>query len=251
MKKNMIYVLLCGLLLLAACEERGLDVFDDQHEVYFEKFFIDAYSPGTETADSTSASFFFAEEDDDHVMVDLVVCLAGRVPEKDLNFSLEVEEEGTTALPDEYQLDPVYTFRASSYLTEEGSNSVKDTVRIRMNRTPRLDDFPQGIRLVVKLVASSDVSVGQYERSKAVIILTKDAVKPLWWDDEVTHELLGTYSSKKYKLFLQNIEGAYELDEKMITERPSRALQLVRKFKEWLDKNPQKEENGMDMSVNV
>lgn len=251
MKKNKIYTLLCGLLLLTACQEEDLNMFGDRHEVYFEKFFMDAYSPGTETADSTSASFFFAEEDDDHIMVDLVVCLAGRKLERDLKFSLEVEKDGTTALPEEYQIEPSYTFRASSYLTGEGSHSVKDTIRIRMNRSQRLDDFPQGIRLVVKLMPSSDVVVGQYERSKAIIILTKDAVKPLWWDEEVNYELLGTYSPKKYKLFLQNIEGAYELDEKMIAENPSKARQLAIDFKKWLDKNPQVEEDGSKMSVNV
>lgn len=70
-----------------------------------------------------------------------------------------------------------------------------------MNRSARLNDLEEGIRLVVEIVPSDELQVGQFERSKAVIHLTKDAVKPEWWTLEVSAGLLGNYSSLKYKTF--------------------------------------------------
>ncbi len=87
---------------------------------------------------------------------------------------------------------------------------ILDTIQIRMNRSARLNDLEEGIRLVVEIVPSDELQVGQFERSKAVIHLTKDAVKPEWWTLEVSAGLLGNYSSLKYKTFLENIPGSIQ-----------------------------------------
>ena len=42
----------------------------------------------------------------------------------------------------------------------------------------------------------------------------------------------------KYKLFLENVEGAEDLNENVIKEQPDLARKLVMKFKEWLIMNP-------------
>ena len=96
-----------------------------------------------------------------------------------------------------------------------------------------------------------ELQVGQFERSKAVIHLTKDAVKPEWWTLEVSAGLLGNYSSLKYKTFLENIPGAYSLDGNMIKSAPDEAIKLVKLFKQWLAENPTEDENGLPMSVEV
>ena len=206
-------------------------------------------APGTAKADSTDVTFFFAKPTDDHVMAEIVVALAGRPLTKDLHFGLKVVKDMTTATPDEYVLENSYTFRARPI--PAGASLILDTIQIRMNRSARLNDLEEGIRLVVEIVPSDELQVGQFERSKAVIHLTKDAVKPEWWTLEVSAGLLGNYSSLKYKTFLENIPGAYSLDGNMIKSAPDEAIKLVKLFKQWLAENPTVDENGLPMSVEV
>lgn len=210
---------------------------------------MDEEAPGTAKADSTDVTFFFAKPTDDHVMAEIVVALAGRPLTKDLHFGLKVVKDMTTATPDEYVLENSYTFRARPI--PAGASLILDTIQIRMNRSARLNDLEEGIRLVVEIVPSDELQVGQFERSKAVIHLTKDAVKPEWWTLEVSAGLLGNYSSLKYKTFLENIPGAYSLDGNMIKSAPDEAIKLVKLFKQWLAENPTEDENGLPMSVEV
>ena len=210
---------------------------------------MDEEAPGTAKADSTDVTFFFAKPTDDHVMAEIVVALAGRPLTKDLHFGLKVVKDMTTATPDEYVLENSYTFRARPI--PAGASLILDTIQIRMNRSARLNDLEEGVRLVVEIVPSDELQVGQFERSKAVIHLTKDAVKPEWWTLEVSAGLLGNYSSLKYKTFLENIPGAYSLDGNMIKSAPDEAIKLVKLFKQWLAENPMEDENGLPMSVEV
>ncbi len=245
--RKIFYILLS--LFLLACEEQDLLMFDNYHEIYFEKYFADEKFPGTGLADSTMVSFFFAEDNEASVYAKLVVCLSGKKLERDIPFSLNVVSDGTTAIAGEYTLEKQYIFRASTY--DPTSDMIRDTIQIQMNRSGRLEDLKQGIRLELAIVPTSNLGSGPYERSRAVIVLTKDPVQPQWWTPEVDAELLGTYSPKKYKLFLKNVKGAEELNEEMIQNAPDRVLQLVRAFKSWLTLNPQQEEDGSDMTVNV
>ncbi|EJX08366.1 hypothetical protein EVA_03523 [gut metagenome] len=92
----------------------------------------------------------------------------------------------------------------------------------------------EGYQLTLEIVPTEETLPGQFERSRAVLQITKDPVRPDWWTREVEESLLGTYSSKKYKLFLKNIPGADKLDGMMIKEHPDRARQLVMAYKNWL-----------------
>lgn len=250
MKRYILLLAIIGIVLFSACNEQDIEPFGDRHEVYFLKYYMDEKAPGTAKADSTDVTFFFAKPTDDHVMAELVVVLAGRPITEDLHFGLKVVNEMTTATPDEYTLEDVYTFRARSIPGD--AEMIQDTILIRMNKSQRLSDLKDGVRLVVEVVPTNDVHAGQYERSRAVIHLTKDAVRPLWWTKEVEAYLLGSYSSLKYKTFLENVPGAYDLNGAMIEAHPDEALKLVRAFKAWLAENPIYDTDNYEwMSVNV
>ena len=250
MKRCVLLLAVVGTMLFSACNEQDIEPFGDRHEVYFLKYFTDEKAPGTAKADSTDVTFFFAKPTDDHVLAELIIVLAGRPIAEDLHFSLKVVDEMTTANPDEYTLEDVYTFHARPI--PENADMIQDTIQIRMNKSRRLDDLKDGVRLVLEIVPMEDVYAGQFERSRAVIHLTKDAVRPLWWTGEVGAYLLGSYSSLKYKTFLENVPGAYDLDGAMIENHPDEALKLVRAFKSWLSENPIYDtENYEWMSVNV
>jgi hypothetical protein len=247
-----IYILLLVLSVACfwACSEQDIKPFGDRHEIYFYKYFMDEKAPGTAKADSTDVTFFFAKPTDDHVMADIVIALAGRPITGDLHFGLQVVDEMTTAKPDEYMLEETYTFRARPI--PEDAELILDTIQICVNRSSRLDELKEGFRLTLQIVPMDGVQVGQFERSRAVIHITKDAVRPIWWTKEVEAGLLGSYSSLKYKMFLENVSGAYELDGEMIKHYPDEAIKLTKLFKQWLAENPiYDEENNEWMSVEV
>ena len=251
MKKHLYFLSLTVLLLLSSCQEESLKTFGDEHYIYFEKFYKDAVSPGKEKADSTLASFFFYADDVNELEAQVVVNMAGRDLEKDEIFRLKVVPEMTTATSDEYKLADHYTFRARP--AAKGATNRSDTIGIKMYRSARLKDMPHGIRLTVELVPMGDLRLGQTERIRGIITLIRDAVKPKWWDKEVTDNLFGAYSSRKYKLFLLYIDPGATLNEEMLKTAPYKAIQLVMKFKKWLTDHPDqaKEEDGSIMTVNV
>lgn len=250
--KKCIYLctIIWGAIFLEACSEQEIEPFGERHEVYFYKYFMDERAPGTAKADSTNVTFFFAKPADNYVMADIVVALAGRSIAEDLRFGLKVVDAMTTATADEYVLEEFYTFKARPI--PEDAKLILDTISIRMNRSPRLEELEQGFRLTVEIVPTVEVNVGQFERSRAVIHVTKDAVRPVWWTKEVEAGLLGPYSSLKYRLFLENVPGAYDMDGEMIKNYPDEAIKLTKLFKQWLAENPTYDEENFEwMRVEV
>lgn len=252
--KKYFYIILMSMAvipMLTACSEEDLMYFGDEHHIYFEKFYKDAVAPGKERADSTLASFFFYTDDVNELEAKVVVNMTGRLLEKDEKFQLKVVPEMTTATPDEYKLDDFYTFRAHN--VSEGATNQSDTIGIKMLRSARLKDLPHGVKLTVELVPMGELKLGQTERTRAVIILTRDAVKPVWWDVDVEHNLFGYYSSRKYKLFLLYIDPGATLNADMLKNQTWKAIALVQKFKAWLAEHPDQavEEDGSPMTVNV
>lgn len=249
--KKYIYTLLSVFILLSmySCREQELLVFGEDKYLYFEKFWKDAVAPGTEKADSTSVTFFFAKPEDTKVYANVIVVLAGRPLEQDLKFKLKVVDELTTALPSEYTIAESYTFRAKPVAKRE--KMIQDTIQIQINRSDRLDTLKEGYRLALAIQQEGQVKIGQTERSIAILHITKDPVRPLWWTREIEEGLLGTYSTKKYRLFLQNIPGADNLSTNFIVDSPDKMRKMALAFKAWLISNPQTEEDGTPMTVKV
>ena len=251
--KKLLYLLSMTAVLgmFTACQEDELQLWGNEHHIYFEKFYKDAIAPGKERADSTLTSFFFYADEVNDLEAKLVVNMTGRLLEKDLLFKLKVVDEMTTANANEYTLQDQYVFRAH-HVNDTATNQ-RDTITVKMHRSARLASMPNGVRLTVELVPLGDLKLGQTERTRADIILTRDAVKPAWWDDEITNNLFGEYSSRKYKLFLLNIDPGATLNADMLRQAPYKAILLVRKFKQWLQEHPSQavEEDGRPMTVNV
>lgn len=247
-RKLTLLIAIIGGFLMTACEEQDIMVFGEERMVYFEKFWRDAIA-GTETADSTLTTFYFNHPTDMHQQADLIVVLAGRKLEQDAHFRLRVVDELTTARPEDYTLEDEYTFRALP--VPDNATSMQDTIHIQFNRTSHLDELEDGYRLVLEIEPTDELKVGQYERSRAIIWVSKEPVRPLWWNEEVETYLLGKYSPLKYKLFLENVEGADGLNEQVIEEQPDLARKLAMKFKQWLIENPTYDEDDILMDVPV
>lgn len=246
-----LFNIIAAVILLLSCSEENIENFSGSNEIYFDKFFMDEVAPGTTQADSTVESFFFYPSGTDEIDAPLKVCFSGQLLKNDISFTLKVDEYATSANKDEYSLDNNYIFHART--VREGVKEVIDTIRIKLHRSSRLKTMDEGVRLVVQLIPNSTISTGQYERTKAVIILTEKKARPLWWDDEVRDNLLGEYSQLKYKLFLDNADIKAELDAEMIQNNPDKARLLAMKFKNWLfSQNPMIiDEDGETMSVTI
>ena len=251
--KNKLKIVVGFLLLISffACQEKDLKLFDGGNEIFFEKFYIDERPPGTVEADSTVASFFFYPDGTQKIKAPLVLCLSGRLLEKDASFKIKVVEDLTTANPDEYTISENYVFRAKEI--PEDATCVTDTINIDINLSNRLSGLENGVVLVVELIPNEQIGVGQIERRRAKIILTTQAAKPDWWDNEVTNNLLGEFSNKKYKLFLNNVDVNAELNKDLIVNQPNKAIELAIKFRDWLNsQNPKViDEDGSEMTVAI
>lgn len=236
MKRNISFMWVAFVVLLTACNKDEIKVFNSRYQIYFDKFYINALSPGTEEADTTRASFFFYPEGTESIKVKLAVQLSGLTLASDLHFGLKAILDAGTARAGEFVLEDQYTFHARP--VPAGVKEVRDTIEVTLNHSARLEEMGEkGICLVVELVPNENVDLGQYERRRAVIVWTNVEAKPDWWDYEVQWALLGEYSYAKYKLFLEVVEGASELDGEMIKERPADAIDLVTRFKKWLNEH--------------
>lgn len=231
------------LSMFSSCETKDVELFHGQWEIYFEKFYMNALSPGTEEADSTSVSFFFYPEDTKELHVPLVVLLSGEKLTADLQFALRVISEGTTAKPEEYALADTYTFHA--YPVTDDMSDFRDTISVTLKYSDRLESLGEkGVRLVVELVPNTDVALGQFERRRALITWSNVVDTPTWWDKEVEKTLLGVYSYEKYKLFLEVVEGAETLNADLIQNDPAKARSMVESFKKWLINHLDDPDNG-------
>ena len=250
MKTNFTIALL-WICCLTACQSKDTLIFQDEHEICFDKFYVDAMYPGTESADSTLVSCFFFADNVLELPAELKVNLSGFKLMSDLEFGLRVVEEETTALPDEYTIDEKYIFHANTM--SEDSLQYQDVIRVVMRRSERMKTLEKGVRLVVELVPNDRIQLGQVERIRAKIIATTVQTQPVWWTSEVENELLGVYSQKKYKLFLENVDRNAEFNGDLIKNSPDQAIKKALEFKKWLSEQEPaiREDDGSLMVVNV
>lgn len=132
--------------------------------------------------------------------------LAGRL-DKD-TLGIEVRASGDVA-----GYDREYVVKASANSTaKEGEDfvvlnrvfrggRVADTMWIAVNNSAKLRTG--SVFLQLELVANEQFELCFPKQNGAKVYLTDVVVRPDWWDGKQESEGLGTYSEKKYRLFLQ------------------------------------------------
>lgn len=244
MKK--IYILFSIFAVLStACSRDNVEPFSGTRQIFFDKFYMNEIAPGTEEADSTTATFFFLADEIPSLKVQLAVQLSGDLLTEDLTFGLRAVMEESTAKENAFALADSYTFRARP--VPAGEKEVRDTIEVTLKRCPELTAAGEkGLRLVVELVPNENVGLGQYERRRAVIVWTDTEAKPDWWTAEVTHTLLGEYSKDKFLLFLEVVEGADQIDSDFVSEHPAKVIDMVNQFKAWLNEHLDDPDKGLE-----
>ena len=218
MKKWISALLLIGAAV--SCTTDDIDLFGEERYIYFNS---------VDGAHEIRYSFLYSEGKD-IVEVALPLSYSGRLYEDERSYRVEVIQDSTTAVLDqEYLALDNMLFKPSSY---------KDKLVLKLKNSPRLKTSEQ--RLSLKLVTNDNFIAAMRDSLVMDIYMTNMTTRPAWWNEEVVDAYLGKYSDKKFELFIQN---AYSGDFGALSE--SEKLYYARKFKVWLEKNPQYENNEL------
>ncbi len=185
-----------GISLLISCQEEGLVV--NGNDISYINFNKDL------TKDTTRISFeiYPLEEGMDVKIAEVPVEVAifGKIQEKDLEFTISLDENMSTLPASQCILSEKYVFKGGQLL---------DTIYVKIKNSPDLKTTTKYIAL--KINAEGEVGEGVATYSRAIIAVTDRLVKPDWWDlkdmdgeySTVDYYYLGFYSNTKYRMFLE------------------------------------------------
>ena len=231
-----IYTILLLLVIgFAGCKEEGFDLYTEGDGCYvsFNRFAHDTinfsfYSAGTETYDYP-----------------LEILLIG-VPEplggKAKPYSVVVVDSLTTMNLDYVKVPENLTFQPWSLL---------DTIFIQLKKDPALETEVNGklpiVKLCLDIIGSDDLLLGDRNRRRLTFKISNEITQPSWWDATVKNNLLGVYSTKKFKLFMEVIKP--DIANMSMQNLQNWAIE----FKRYLERQdpPVLEEDGSLMTVAV
>lgn len=194
-------VLVCGgISFFSACQEEGIVV--NSNDVSYVGFKKDR------TVDTTAVCFrFYALEEGADVKVAEVpieVTVCGKVQCKDLEFTISIDETLST-LPKSQCVLPERCVIKNGQLI--------DTIYVKVKSSPDLEDKTK--ILALKVNPGGEVAEGIFVYSRAFVAVTDRLFKPDWWsfldlydgtESSVDWYYLGTYSEKKYEMFLEELQ---------------------------------------------
>lgn len=223
-------MIICGgLPFLVSCQEEGLIV--NGNDVSYISFLRKM------TSDTTRVCFqFYALEEGADVKVAEVpieVTICGKVQDKDLTFTLSVDEAISTYPASQCILPEKCVFK---------SGQLKDTIYIKLKNSPNL--LEETKRIALKINSEGEVSEGIWTNSRAIIVVTDRLFKPDWWDfkdisggySSVDYYYLGFYSEKKYLMFLEELQKddvVFDGEDKQVLRKYSLRLKnTLKRIKE-------------------
>ena len=187
----------CCSSFFISCEEQGLMVNDN--DVSYIIFANDM------TKDTTTVSFKVYNEGE-VPEIPLEVSVYGKVQDKDLKFSVSVDEDRTTLPANLYELP-------TECLIEKGQ--LTGSVCIKLKNSEILST--NTLILALKIDEKEEVREGARQYSRAIVTVTDRLFKPSWWSvadtggadtplNSVEEYYLGIYLEDKYKMFLDELK---------------------------------------------
>lgn len=186
-----------GISLMVSCQEEGLVVNgNDISYINFNKNL---------TKDTTRICFeiYPLEEGMDVKIaeVPLEVAIFGKMQDKDLEFTISLDENMSTLPVSQCILPEKCIFKGGQLL---------DTIYVKIKNSPDLKTATKYIAL--RINAEGEVGEGVATYSRAIIAVTDRLMKPDWWDfkdmydgeySTVDYYYLGFYSETKYRMVLE------------------------------------------------
>ena len=187
----------CCSSFFISCEEKGLMVNDN--DVSYIIFAKDM------TKDTTTVSFKVYNEGE-VPEIPLEVSVYGKVQDKDLKFSVSVDEDRTTLTANLFELP-------TECLIEKGQ--LTGSVCIKLKNSEILST--NTLILALKIDEKEEVREGARQYSRAIVTVTDRLFKPSWWSvadtggadtplNSVEEYYLGIYLEDKYKMFLDELK---------------------------------------------
>lgn len=202
------------ILALVACDKRDIEAWSGEHYVYFTFIEDEDEVP----SDSIDISFFFYLEDE--IQYPLEVGLTGQPFIEDTPFKVVVDEKNSNLPKDLYDLPEHFIF---------SKGQVKDTIYVTLKNDLILQEKKYDLKL--DIIANDRVLTHNGKNATRLLKISDIAVRPSWWvEDPIEWWFLGTYSKKKYELFMQ-VTGVAQLD----LDNLGQARLLALQFQHWLD----------------
>lgn len=228
--KYLSYILLL-MIGLSACDKKEIPTWADERYVYFS---TDKEKPAV--SDSTVISFFFYPEDD--IQYPVEVEIAGKLPEKDMEFKVVVDEEKSNLPARLYDIPETFVFHC---------NRVKDTIYIGLKNDLVL--LEQQYALTLRIVSAGGLAAPGDIRGRRLLKICDIAEQPAWWvENPIEWFYLGTYSRKKYEKF-REATGINDLTGMDL----GKVRLLTLQFQHWLDNQNPKiiDEDGNEMKTQI
>ncbi len=187
--------------------------------------------------------------------ISLDVIMSGKLQEKDLDFTVSVDEK-------------LSTFSSSQCILPEkctiNRGEQKGLVTIRLKNSPDLKTEKK--LLALKVNAEGEVKEGIKRYSRALLLITDQLVKPDWWSykdqnngtaSSVDRYYLGEYSEVKYRLLIDVLRDNDDLlfDGQDKAKLRKYSLQVKYKVEEENEKrgpgNPLRDEFGKTIEIPV
>lgn len=224
-------LLILGIFcFFSACERDNIMKYSDKAYVQFTRSMVD----------SVEFSFTFYPNKDT-VDYALSVKLVGDPVDRDREYRVTVIDDYTTATSNHYILP-------ERWILEK--NEISSKVNLKLIRTSDLQTTP--VRLAVRLEPTDDLALGQTSCCARILWINDMISRPAWWNSVIENSYLGSYSDKKYRLFIQ-VTGIGELNSDDAINCRYNAL-LLRKYlkeQEELDNTVYEEDGYTKMTVSV
>lgn len=231
-KIHLLSLIITGMGLFTACE-KSLEDYSGKDYIYF------SLNSGK---DSVLYNFGLAgKEDTDRL--GLEIRAAGNVTDYARTYTVKVSDKSSAHHSVHYTIDNKNCiFRA---------NRVVDTLWIDLKNSPELKNGK--VFLQLDLEENADFKLCFPQQNSSRIYLTDLITRPDWWDVWHETEGLGSYSEKKYRLFIK-VTGVSDLSESTVQYPERREAMLKFKYyllDEALKGNPIPDEDGQPMKVEI
>lgn len=219
-------------LIWNACSENDLKGYAGDSYIYFSK-----------SADD-STEFSFAYDPEISVgNISLELNMISRIANYDRAFAVRFLPQESTA-----QEGRDFTYSAKDFVVK--ANDSLAYMKIEVKKSGSFTG--RSLNAVFEILPNEYFLPGLSGNTKAKIVISDKLSRPEWWDAWHESNGLGTYSDKKYALFIKQM-GIYDLTLKENGGKMSYydMRGYVQLFKYWLIEHPQKEADGSDMKVPI
>lgn len=231
--EGMKYLLPVFLSILLSCQNEGF-YYQDEARARLEGPY--EWALGT---DSLDYSFAFYPSSVTETAMNMTLFIMGETVPNDRFVKIEVVQNETTALPEQYSCPTEIKVPANSYSVP---------FNVVMKRTPDLSS--KNVRLRIRITDSGDFKAGVAEHNGFTIKWNDMLSRPRNWD-ELT-EFFGAFSLTKFRFIIDTL-GIGEFDTNTMTWGQLNNYRIVMKnalttYNEANPGNPLKDENGQLVS---